>query len=143
MKFSKGKITRLFLLSLFAAVLSYIVWFLQLPSLFNQCWVINNSALVFLLISTFALIISTFLIGYITYVYYVPEKLVNHLIRLYKSKKKEDDRTFYFEAISKILFYSINKADETLARTLLQFYYDAFILFRKDKEEQLIEYPQE
>jgi len=41
------------------------------------------------------------------------------------------------------LFYSIQKADEPLARQLLEFYFDVFIKYRAGKEKEIIEYPQE
>lgn len=140
--FKKDKITRLFLLSLLIAILSYIVWFLQLHPLYSWGWVIDNSALLFVIISTLALILMTILIARLIYIYFVPERLINRLISLHNNTGKEDKKIFYFEAISKILFYSINNADEPLARISLEFYYGAFILFRKGKEGQPIEYPQ-
>lgn len=141
--FRKDWICRWFLWILVGAVLSYVVWLFQFSPLMNCGWFIDNSALILLAISVILLIIMTFLIVYLTYVFYVPEKLINRLINKYKRTDKIHKRTLYFEAISKILFYSINKADETLARTLLEFYYEAFIIFRKGKEGQIIEYPQE
>jgi hypothetical protein len=138
--FRKDWICKCFLYVLLISVVSYIIWLFQIPPLVNWGWIIDNSALILVTISTIVLIVMTFLIVYFTYIYYVPEKLLSHLMKKYKKEKK---KTLYFEAISKILFYSINKADENLARTLLEFYYSAFIEFRKNKEGQLIEYPQE
>jgi hypothetical protein len=141
--FRKDWISRCFLWTLVSAVLSYVVWLFQFPPLENCGWFIDNSALILFAVSFILLIVMTFLTVYLTYVYYVPEKLINRLINKYKRTNKIHKRTLYFEAISKILFYSINKADEPLARTLLEFYYEAFIIFRKGKEGQIIDYPQE
>lgn len=144
--FRKDWICIWFLWILVSAVLSYVVWLFQFTPfspLMNCGWFIDNSALILLTVSVILLIIMTFLIVYLTYIYYVPEKLINRLINKYNRTNKLYKRTQYFEAISKILFYSINKADEPLARALLEFYYEAFIIFRKGKEGQIIEYPQE
>jgi len=139
--FKKDWICKWFLWILVSAVASYVIWICQFPPLVEWGWIIDNSATILVTITTIALIVMTFWIVYLTYIYYVPELLLTHLIKAYKKTKKK--KTLYFEAISKILFYSINKADEPLARTLLEFYFEAFIEFRKGKEGQIIEYPQE
>lgn len=133
-----------FVLAMANALIATIIWILQIPRLvdckaFNALF--DNSALIYIGISSIVLIIMSFLIVNLTYIYYYPEKLVIHLIEKYN--KIQNQKKGYFEAISKILFYSINKADEPLARTLLEFYFEAFIIFRKGKEGQAIEYPQE
>jgi hypothetical protein len=142
--FRKDSICNWFLWSLISAVTCYVLWLCQLPPLVDWgCWLIDNSALIILLISTVSLIVMTFFIVYLTYIYYVPNLLLNRLIKAYNKANKQLKKTLYFEAISKIMFYSINEADEPLARTLLEFYYEAFVKFRKGKEGQTIEYPQE
>ena len=141
--FINDKISKWFLCVLIVAIIGYVIWFCQIPPLVNGGWIIDNSALIFVALTTIALIVTTFLIVYLTYVYYVPALLLNRLIKAYNKTKKSSKKTLYFEGISRILFYSINKADESLARTLLEFYYEAFIGFRKGKEGQSIEYPQE
>jgi len=133
-----------FVFAMANALIATIIWILQIPRLvdwriFNTF--IDNSALIYIGVSAIVLIIMSFLIVNLTYIYYYPEKLLNHLIKKYN--QSQDKKKDYFEAISKILFYSIDKADEPLARTLLEFYFEAFIVFRKGKETQTIEYPQE
>lgn len=142
--FKKDPICQGYISVLIAAIISYALWILQIPSLIN--WgilnaVIENSALIFVGITTVLLVIMTFAIVYITYVYYNPEKLLKFLIK--KHDGASTDKKIYFEAISSILFYSIQKADEPLARQLLEFYFDVFIKYRDGKEKELIEYPQE
>ena len=141
--FRQETITNIFIWSLILSICFYIIWLLQIPPFANWGLLIDNSALILLGLSTIVLIISTFLIVHLIHIYFVPEKLTNRLIQVHNNTKNEKRKTLYFEAISKILFYSINKADEPLARTLLEFYYEAFILFRKEKEGEPIEYPQE
>ena len=67
------------------------------------------------------------------------------IITWYKSKQtnKTSKQTLYFEAVSSLLFFSIQKADESLSRRLLEFLFDCFISFRVDKKNEIIEYPQE
>ncbi|MDR3704493.1 MAG: hypothetical protein P4L28_01120 [Paludibacteraceae bacterium] len=141
--FRKDWISKCFLTILIGAIVSYIIWLCQIPPLRDWGWFVDNSALILITISTIALMAMTFFIVYLTYIYYVPDELLNRLIRAYNKTHKLSKKKLYFDAISKLLYYSINKADEDLARTLMQFYYDAFISFRKDKEGQIIEYPQE
>ena len=141
--FRQEIITNIFIWSLIFSICFYIIWLLQIPPFANWGLLIDNSALILLGLSTIVLIISTFLIVHLIHIYFVPEKLTNRLIQVHNNTKNEKRKTLYFEAISKILFYSINKADEPLARTLLEFYYRAFSSFRKGKEGKPIEYPQE
>lgn len=126
------------------AMISYVLWILQLPRSFD-CGILNalieNSALIFVGIATITLIIMTFAIVYLTYIYYYPEKILKYLIK--KHDKSLKNKKIYFEAISSILFYSIQKANEPLARQSLEFYFGVFIKWRSGKEKELIEYPQE
>ena len=69
--------------------------------------------------------------------------LINWVKKNINRKNKTKKKTLYFEAISSILFFSIQKADEPLSHRLLEFYFDCFISFRKDKKDKIIEYPQE
>ena len=141
--FRKDWICRWFLWILVSAVFSYVIWLFQFPPLVDCGWIGDNSALILLAVCVILLIVMTFLIVYLIYIYYVPEKLLKHLIKAYKKADKSPQRKLYFEAISHLLFYSINKADEPLARSLLDFYFEAFNLFRKGQEGLPIEYPQE
>lgn len=141
--FRKDWICRWFLWILVSAVFSYVIWLFQFPPLVDCGWIGDNSALILLAVCVILLIVMTFLIVYLIYIYYVPEKLLKHLIKAYKKADKSPQRKLYFEAISHLLFYSINKADEPLARSLFEFYFEAFNLFRKGKEGLPIEYPQE
>jgi hypothetical protein len=144
--FRKDWICKWYLSLLITSVATCIPWCLQLPrfwdfGIFNN--VIDYSALILVCIGTIGLVIMTFLIVNLTYVYYCPDKLFKRLEKQHNRAKNQKLKALYFDAISNILFYSINKADELLARTSLEFYYDAFIGFRKEKEGQIIEYPQE
>lgn len=141
--FKKETITNIFIWSLIVAISSYVIWLLQIQPFVNWGLLIDNSALILLLLSTITLIISTFQIVYLTYIYFVPEKLVNHLIKLHNNTKKKKRKTLYFESISKILFYSIYKADELLARKLADFLVDTFSNIKSNANNNLVIYPQE
>lgn len=142
--FKKDPICIGFITALIITILAYIIWMLHLPRIIDGGslnGIIDNSGVLFVAITTLFLITMTFAVVYLTYVYFVPEKLIKNLIKKYNQSVKH--RTIYFEAISKILFYSIQKADEPLARELLDFYFETFINFRKAKEGTIIEYPPE
>lgn len=190
--FKKEFIYKSFWIILFLSIFSFICWVLKLPRIvdfgvFN--YVVDNSAFLFISISTIFLVIATLRLFGLILTYYQTEKLLNRLTRKYKksiktkrkrkvfrktsnilikvydfiklkskklitklinwlkTKRKRNNKTsketLYFEAVSSILFFSIQKADEPLSRKLLEFYFDCFISFRKDKKDKIIEYPQE
>ncbi len=143
--FRKDWICRCFIGSLLVALVCCLVWVLQLPKLMD-CGevtkiIIGNSALILLVLSTIFLVVMTILSMWLMYVYYRPDKLLERLIKQYYKANDFREKELYFEAISKILFYSIQKEGETLARQLQDFYHKEFILYRKDKVNNPIEYP--
>ena len=87
------------------------------------------------------------------YIYYTPDRLLPRLVKKYRKipysilsgdkrgEKLENDKKYYFEAISKILFYSIKIEGEPLARKLQVFYYEEFLKFRENEENPKIVYP--
>lgn len=142
--FRKDWICRCFIGSLFAALICCLIWVLQLPRLIDCGEFINilidNSALILLLVSTIVLVVMTICSMRLMYVYYMPDKLLERLIKQYHKANSSQEK-IYFEAISKILFYSIKKEGEPLARQLQDFYCEEFISYRKNKENKIIEYP--
>ena len=56
---------------------SYVIWLFQFPPLVDCGWIGDNSALILLAVCVILLIVMTFLIVYLIYIYYVPEKLLN------------------------------------------------------------------
>ena len=138
-------ICKWFLISLVASLVSCLFWILQLPR--SVDWgefiniLIDNSSLILLVLSTIALIVFSVLTVWLTYVYYLPEKLLARLEKRYRTTKKEQERQTLFYAISSILFYSIKKEDESLARKLQEFYAHEFIDYRSNKSNTAIEYP--
>ncbi len=188
--FKKEPIYKSFWIILFISIFSFICWVLQMPRLvdfgiFNNF--IDNSAFIFIIISTILLIISTLGLFGLILSYYQTEKLLIRLTKKYKKSRKiklkgnflkktiglfkkwynclkskithvikkiklwyqfkrtvrSSKQALYFEAISSLLFFSIQKADEPLSRRLLEFYFNCFISFRANKKDRYIEYPQE
>ena len=143
--FRKDGICEWFIVSMIISITASIIWLMQMPRIVHFEWLnsfIDYSALIFIGLSTLNLIVATFAIIALSYIYYVPEKLFNHLNKKH-SKIKADKNSIYFEAISKLLFYSIQNTDKPLALKTLDFYFEEFIKYRKDKEGQLIVYPNE
>lgn len=139
--FRKELITTLFLVFLGTAILSYILWFLQIPSCLNWGWLIDNLAVIFAIINTVALVVMTFLIAQLIYVYFVPSQLINHFIR--KINVNTDNKVKYYQAISKILNYSLLTIDEPLAKKVWKFYFTEFSKIIEGKEGEEIVYPEE
>lgn len=142
--FRKDWICKWFIYTLWGALICCCLWILQLPRIIDCDKIINilidKSALILLIVSTVALIVMTICSMWLMYVYYIPDKLLERLIKQYH-KANSCQEKIYFEAISKILFYSIKKEGEPLARQLQDFYCEEFISCRKDKENKIIEYP--
>ena len=143
--FRRDRICKWFLISLLASLVSCLFWILQLPRYVDGGEFINvlidNSSLILLVLSTIALVVFSVLTGWLTYVYYLPEKLLARLEKQYRTAKNEQDEQTFFYAISSILFYSIKKESEPLARELQEFYAREFINYRSNKSNTSIEYP--
>ena len=127
----------------FISFLSILLWILKLPRLVDwgvlNIW-IDNSALLLLILTTFLMIAATCGVLYLTYIYYIPKKLVARLQKRYKKHTKE---RIYFDGVSKVLNYSISKADEELARQTYSAIIDVLIKTRTDKSGQEVIYPDE
>lgn len=143
--FRKDWITKAFLCILIISLVCCLLWILQLPRYVDWGKAINclidNSAILLLITSTILLVISTISVVWLAYTYYLPEKLLARLKGKYKHSKTFEEKEMYFEAISKILFYSIKKEGEPLARELQNFYFEEFIQYREGKSSSIVEYP--
>ena len=143
--FRRDRVCKWFIISLVASLVSCLFWILQLPRCVDCGEFINilidNSSLILLVLSTITLIVFSVLTVWLTYVYYLPEKLLARLEKQYNTAKNEQDKQTFFYAISSILFYSIKKEGEPLARELQEFYAREFINFRSNKSNTSIEYP--
>lgn len=82
-----------FWIVLIISILSYILWYLKLPRLFDFGIfniVIDNSALGLIVISTTSLVIITLFLYRLILIYYQPEKLMRRLERKYKNSIRID-----------------------------------------------------
>lgn len=141
--FVKDWVCRTFIGIGIGSFVSLLLWMLNLPRVVDwgilNVWV-DNSASLILLISVIALIIAACGILYLTYTYYIPKKLV---ARLQKQRNTHLNERIYFDGVSKVLNYSISKADEELARQTYSAIIDVLIKTRTNKSGQEIIYPDE
>lgn len=143
--FCKDWICISFIITLILSLIFCIIWSMSLPRCVDWGFMLNvlidHSSLILLLLSTIILIFFAICVVYLTYVYYLPEKLLERLKRQYYKAKKDSAKELYYESISEILFYSIKKEGEPLARELQRFYLHEFFNYRKDKANNPVEYP--
>ena len=141
--FVKDWVCRTFIGIGIGSFVSLLLWMLNLPRVVDwgilNVWV-DNSASLILLISVIALIVAACGILYLTYTYYIPKKLV---ARLQKQCNTHLNERIYFDGVSKVLNYSISKADEELARQTYSAIIDVLIKTRTNKSGQEIIYPDE
>lgn len=145
--FQKEFAYRVFVVALLVSVSSIVLYVFKLPVIeaLSNCWVISNSAVLLVYSSTLLLVITLLVLAYIISIYYRQDKLIKHLSRRYNwkarwfNKHDKDD----FLAISKLMNYSIDNADEDLAREVFGFFFGAFIKYRKMKDGQEVVYPEE
>ncbi len=97
-----------------------------------------NQAVVYLLFSSTVLLIIYFLL-FISKIltYYTPAKIVGYFI-----SKKDDQKFEYFNALSDILYFSIEQQKDVFARMIQDYYYEAFYNYRKKSIGKPVEYPQ-
>lgn len=144
--FRKDWICKWFIYTLGIALISCGLWILQLPRLIDCGEVINvlidNSALILLLVSTIVLVVMTIYSMWLMYVYYMPKLLFERLKNQYHNSKT-NDKSMLFMAISKLMHYAIKKSDSKLSFSTLQFYYGEFSAYREDKKNKICTYPEE
>ena len=147
-----------FLVMLVSSLVALFLYFLELPApyCFRNNWLVANSAVLFVYVSAVFLVISLLCLSHTIHIYYSHKKLLRHLIRRYKcwdkwykiknKAKRKPNNEFDksdFIAISKLMNFSIENADEELAREVYSFFCEAFIKFRIGKKGEEIDYPEE
>lgn len=135
----------IFKLTLFLTLFSFIFLIFKFQPLFDwDNWLINNSANLTVFILTFFLVIFFFVwLGKVVLYNGKSKSLLTHIIKNYnRSKTNSEARGYYLKAINEFAFYAIEKQDEHLQKTLLEFYYSVFASIRKnhDKSKPLV-YP--
>lgn len=133
-----------FKLTLFATLFSLIFLIFKFQPLFGwDNWFINNSAKLTVLILTIILIIFFFVwLGKVALYNGKSKSLLTHIISSYRAKSDSEIQNYQLKAINEIAYYAIEKQDEHLQETLLEFYYSVFATIRKnhDKSKPLV-YP--
>ncbi|MFC4873303.1 hypothetical protein [Negadavirga shengliensis] len=134
-----------FKLTIFATLFSFIFLIFKFEPLFGwNNWFINNSAKLTVLFLTIILIVFFFMwLGKVALYNGKSKTLLTYLISNYiKSKADSELRSYNLKAINELAFYAIEKQDEHLQKTLLEFYYSVFANIRKnhDKSNPLV-YP--
>lgn len=144
--FRKDWICKWFIYILLGALICCGLWMLQLPRIIDCGEVINilidNSALVLLLVSTIFLVMMTICSMWLMYVYYMPKLLFERLKKQYHNSKT-NDKSMLFMAISKLMHYAIKKSDFELSFSTLKFYYGEFSAYREGKKNKICTYPEE
>jgi hypothetical protein len=142
--FKSEKGWRLFQYSLIISLISIIIWIFRLPTATIEIkWVaflIENSAILILLLSTTVLVVSFFIFVNKINTYYAPLKFIKYLIDQTK-KEPQNLESSYFKAICDILYYSIKEQNETISRTISDPIYKVFQQYRDSKPNEPIEYP--
>lgn len=146
LKFRKKRIElSIFQLALYVTIISFLFLIFPIQPLFGwDNFIINNSAkiLVFVLTATLTILFFQWLNKVVLF-NGKPTSLLSYVIKKYNSLKKEStDKPYFLKTINEFTFYAIDKQDEHLQETLLEFYYSEFSSIRKnhDKSKSLI-YP--
>lgn len=135
----------IFELTIFATIFSFIFIIFRTKPLFSlDNWFINNSANLLIFTLTTLLIVFFFIwLGKVSLYNGKSKSLLTHLIKNYnKSKADTEIQNYHLKAINELAFYAIDKQDEHLQETLLEFYYGVFANIRRehDKSKPLV-YP--
>lgn len=166
--FQKEFAFRWFVVMLVLSLISVVLYACKIPveDCFADNWIIANSAVLLVYTSSILLVAALLVLAVIIAIYYDQGKLIKYFVFRYKmaegwkkainwvcfwrkccagEEKKEVsiyDRNI-FTAVSKLMNFSINEADEKLAREIFKFYTGAFVVFRKGKKGQKVVYPEE
>ena len=166
--FQKEFAFRWFVSMLVLSLISVLLYACKIPveGCFADNWIIANSAVLLVYASTILLVAALLVLAVIIAIYYDQGKLIKYFVFRYKmaegwkkaidwvcfwrkccagEEKKEVsiyDRNI-FTAVSKLMNFSINEADEKLAREIFRFYTEAFGVFRRGKNGQKVVYPED
>lgn len=140
----KSKIS-LFKLILYSTILTFLFLIFKQEPLFGwNNFFINNSAKFIVLFFSAVLTISFFIwLDKVALFNGKSTSLLKHIIKKYNGFKEDSEiKTYYLKSINELTFYAINKQDEHLQETLLDFYYYEFSKIRKshDRTKPLV-YP--
>jgi hypothetical protein len=143
--FDKEKEKKYFSWLLIATVAAIVIWTMKWPRLVNipsLNTLIDNSALILLTACTILLLVSFFYLIEKILTYYRLTKFVRYLSRKHKKEKADQPESdVYFKTIADVLFYAIRTQNIGIAKTIADFMYDAFRVFRQSANQESVEYP--
>jgi hypothetical protein len=126
--FNKERIKPLFTWSLYASFATLVLWSLKLPILLDIAPIhdfLTNSAEILACLTGLALVIFFFYLVSKVLKYYSPITLISYLRKKHQHRKKKDDYV-YFEAITDIFTYAVEKENQDMALAILDFVYTSF-----------------
>jgi|26BtaG_2_1085354.scaffolds.fasta_scaffold00262_9 hypothetical protein len=135
----------IFQLVLYITIISFLLLMFpaQPPFDWNNIFIDNSAELLVLALTTILTILFFQWLNMLVLYNGKPTSLLSYVIKKYHSLKEEStDKPYFLKTINEFTFYAIDKQDEHLQETLLEFYYSEFSSIRKnhDKSEPLI-YP--
>lgn len=160
--FYSEKISIISLITLIVTLICLGIWILGFQNTNDYGsynYIVDNSAIIILSFFNVVLIVFLFLFLFLTIKYYNPITLLNHLIYKhnkikFKTEKKlrllnyfiiknNTNKKNHFEAISDLLYFSIQQQNEDIAKELFSFFTTAFVEFRIDKKGKEVVFPDE
>lgn len=135
----------IFKLTLYLTIITFLFLIFNAKPLFGwNNWFINNSAKLFVLTTTFLLTIFFFIwLDKVVLYNGKSTSLLKRIISKYNLLTGDTEiKSYHLKSINELTFYAIEKQDEHLQETLLEFYYREFSSIRKehDKSKPLV-YP--
>ena len=135
----------IFKLAIYLTILSFLFLIFPFPppAAWDK-WFVNNSAK--LIVLSFTILLTVFFFIWLNKVnlYNGRSKLLlRHIVAAYgKLKDDTEIKSYHLKAINELTFYAVEKQDEHLQETLLEFYHSVFYKIRKnhDKTKPLV-YP--
>jgi hypothetical protein len=118
-----------FKLTLYLTLISFFFLIFQFPPAFGwDNWFVNNSAKMLVLFLSIILTLSFFIwLDKVVLYNGKSTSLLKHVIKNYDSINVDTEtRQYHLKAINELTFYAIEKQDEHLQKTLLEFYYKVF-----------------
>ena len=128
--------------TLVTSLLAVLIWSLKLEPLIEidgSNFIIENSAILFLLFNTILLVVSFFFFVSKVLKYYTPYSLIPYLKERHEKSKSE---VKYFPALSDLLLLAIKRQQTNLSRTLSDFFYTAFRKIRDKFTIEPVVYPE-
>ncbi len=130
---------------LFGTIISFIFLVISFePLIWNESWIMQNSAKLLVLILSVLLVIS-FIIWLDKVSLYTGKatRLISYLIEKYQKRETEDQyKTYLLKTLNEFTVFSVVSQDDHLQESLSKFYAEEFLKFRKIHEKSKdLEYP--